>query len=104
MAVTAVKPAPVAMAVAVVSLGVAEAMVGPAVMEVWVELAQARARRVLAEPAEMAVLEWMARWVTPVRRAILLSVTEAMVALAAMVVTAAMRASAALDRRQVLMA
>ena len=89
MAVTAVKPAPVAMAVAVVSLGVAEAMVGPAVMEVWVELAQARARRVSAEPAAMAVLGWMARWVSPVRRAILLSVTAAMVALAAMVEMAA---------------
>jgi hypothetical protein len=58
-------------------------------MEVWAGLAQARARRVLAEPAEMAVLEWMARWVSPVRRAILLSVTAAMVALAAMVEMAA---------------
>ena len=67
-------------------------------------LAQPQAQRVSVATAAMVVLGWMARWASLVWRAILLSVTAVMGALAAMVVTAAMRASAALDRRQVLMA
>jgi hypothetical protein len=79
-------------------------MAGLAVTVVRVGLAQARARRVSVELAAMVVMGRMARWASPVWRAVLPSVTAAMGVLAAMVVTAAMRASAALDRRQVLMA
>ena len=62
-------------------------------------LAQPQAQRVSVATAAMVVLGWMARWASLVWRAILLSVTAAMVALAAMAVTAAMRVSAVLDRR-----
>jgi hypothetical protein len=47
----------------------------------------------------MAVLGWMGSQALPARMALLLDGTAAMVALAAMAVTAAIRASAVLDRR-----